>query len=272
VSGQTISSTAFNTLVTDIYTEITNSLDRQGRSAMLAALPMGGNIITGHGTPLVSTDVPNKAYVDAIVASFFSTGDTKTTFKTVADTGWIMLNDGTFGSATSGSSTRANADTLALFTLFFNNIADADAPLLTSGGGATTRAAQVNAASAWAANCRMTLPKALGSTLGIAGAGSGLTARPLGAYRGGETSTLLTANLPPYTPAGSLSVTSAASVSQGGGSSQNDDVTGNVVWVNPSGHGPLTSTGTLSGTAQGGTSTPVSIMQPTTYQNCMVKL
>jgi hypothetical protein len=155
VSGASISSTAFNTLITDICTEITNSLDRGGRSAMTAALPMGGNIITGHGTPLVSTDVPNKAYVDAIVASFFSTGDTKTTFKTVADTGWIMLNDGTFGSATSGSSTRANADTLALFTLFFNNIADADAPLLTSGGGATTRAAQVSASAAWAARWRI---------------------------------------------------------------------------------------------------------------------
>jgi hypothetical protein len=47
VSGQTISSTAYNTLETDIGTELTNSLDRGGRSAMTAALPMGNQKITG---------------------------------------------------------------------------------------------------------------------------------------------------------------------------------------------------------------------------------
>lgn len=64
VSGQTISSTAFNTLITDVGTEITNSLDRQGRSAMQAALSMGNNKITGLATPTASTDAATKAYVD----------------------------------------------------------------------------------------------------------------------------------------------------------------------------------------------------------------
>jgi len=41
VSAATISSSAFNTLITDIGTELTNSVDRAGRSAMTAALPMG---------------------------------------------------------------------------------------------------------------------------------------------------------------------------------------------------------------------------------------
>lgn len=47
VSGSPISSTAFNTLETDIGSEITNSLDRLGRSPMQAALPMGANKVTG---------------------------------------------------------------------------------------------------------------------------------------------------------------------------------------------------------------------------------
>lgn len=66
VSGQTISSTAFNTLITDVGTEITNSLDRQGRSAMQAALPMGNNKITGLATPTAATDAATKAYVDTV--------------------------------------------------------------------------------------------------------------------------------------------------------------------------------------------------------------
>ena len=59
-----------------------------------------------------------------ITNSGASTGDGKITLKTTADPGWIMCNDGTIGSATSGSSTRANADTQALFTLLFNNVDD----------------------------------------------------------------------------------------------------------------------------------------------------
>ena len=64
VSGATISSTANNTLVTDIGTELTNSLDRGGRSSMTAALPMGGNKITGMADPAASTDGATKNYVD----------------------------------------------------------------------------------------------------------------------------------------------------------------------------------------------------------------
>jgi hypothetical protein len=51
-----------------------------------------------------------------------TTGDAKLTLKTTADTGWLLCDDGTFGSASSGSSNRANADTQSLFTLFFNNL------------------------------------------------------------------------------------------------------------------------------------------------------
>lgn len=259
----TISSTAYNTLETDIGTEITNSLDRGGRSAMTAALPMGNQKITGMADPTLSTDGATKNYVDTTTAAFFSTGDVKLTLKTVADSGWLLFDDGTFGSALSGSSNSNSASNLALFTLFYTNLSDTAAPLLTSGGGATTRAAQTNAATAWAANCRMSLPKTLGRALGVAGSGSGLTARALGSIVGNETSTLVTANLPPYTPAGTI-----------GGAVLLTNST--LTWDKPGGStrfDPTSASGlTFTGTPQGGTSTPVSIMQPEVFLNAMVKL
>jgi len=69
VSGATISSTANNTLITDIGAEITNSVDRGGRSAMTATLPMGGNKISNLGAPATGSDATTKDYVDTAVAA-----------------------------------------------------------------------------------------------------------------------------------------------------------------------------------------------------------
>lgn len=271
-----ISSTAYNTLETDIGTEITNSLDRLGRSAMQAALPMGNNKITGMADPTVATDGSTKNYVDTTTAAFFSTGDVKLTLKTVADTGWLLFDDGTFGSGSSSSSNRANADTQSLFNLLYA-LSDANAPILTSGGGATTRAAQGSASAAWAANCRMTLPKTLGRALGVAGAGSGLTARTLGSAIGTETASLSTANLPPYTPSGSVSTSSSGSaVTQGSAGGSLIPGVAAAIGLNNTGTAALpigvSSSSTFTGSAQGGTSTAFSIMQPETFFNAMVKL
>lgn len=65
VSLQAISSVAFNTLETDIGTEITNSLDRLGRSAMQAALPMGANQINNLAAGALDTDAANLAQIKA---------------------------------------------------------------------------------------------------------------------------------------------------------------------------------------------------------------
>lgn len=282
VSGTTISSTAFNTLETDIGTEITNSLDRQGRSAMQANLPMGSNKITGMADPTVSTDAATKNYVDTTTAAFFSTGDMKPTLKNVADAGWILFDDGTFGSATSGSSSRANADAQSLFTLFFNNMSDTAAPLFTSGGGATTRAAQVSAANAWAANCRMSLPKTLGRVLGMAGAGSGLTSRALGVAVGAETVALAQNQLPNVSPTFTgiqqgvssnntnvnLGGTLIGGITSGGGGivvSNGPLVTGQVSMT-------FTPSGVISSINGNVAQASTLIMQPTTFVNWMVKL
>lgn len=71
-----------------------------------------------------------------------------------APAGWVAGNGGTIGNVGSGA-TRANVDTLALFTLWWTDFNDATLPIQTSAGGASTRGA--SAAADWAANKRLTV-------------------------------------------------------------------------------------------------------------------
>ncbi len=56
VTQTTISSSAYNTLIGDIGTELTNSVDRYGRGNMSAALNMGGHQITNGSAAVNPTD------------------------------------------------------------------------------------------------------------------------------------------------------------------------------------------------------------------------
>ena len=134
----------------------------------------------------------------AVALGLPTTGDAKLTFKLVADAGWVLANDGAIGDALSGGSTRANADTINLFTFFYNNFSDIIAPVLTSTGALTTRAAQGTATTAFGSHCRMLLPRQLGRALIVAGAGGGLTNRVLGDFSGEEAHTLVTVELPSH--------------------------------------------------------------------------
>ena len=123
------------------------------------------------------------------------TGDAQLTLQSTADAGWVMMDDGTIGNASSGASTRAAADTSDLFTLLYA-LADADVPLFTSSGAATTRTAQGSAATAFANSCSVSLPLQLGRSFIVAGAGVGLTSRALASSVGQETTTLEQSDLP----------------------------------------------------------------------------
>lgn len=90
-----------------------------------------------------------------------NTGDLKWTIKTSADTGWIMMDDGTIGETGSGASTRANDDTLALYTLVYDNFSDTLCPV-TGGRGA-------DAATDFAAGKTMRLPLVAGRVIGVSG-------------------------------------------------------------------------------------------------------
>lgn len=167
----------------------------------------------------------------------FSTGDGKITLKSVADTGWVMCNDGTIGSATSGATTRANADTVNLFTLIWNNVSNTWAAV--SGGRGA------NAAADFAANKTIALTKNLGRAIAISGSGVGLTARALGETLGEETHVLSVAEMPSHA----------------------GHVTGQFTDAQP-GSG---ANGTVSTTSTGGGGAHQN-MQPSSFWNMMIKL
>ena len=134
--------------------------------------------VLGAGTAGQSV-VMNSGATGYTFATLFTTGDVKLTLKPTADTGWVLMDDGTIGDASSSATTRANADTENLFTLLWNNTADAQCAV--SGGRGA------NAAADFAAHKTLALPKALGRALATYGSGSGLTARALALATGAET-------------------------------------------------------------------------------------
>jgi len=81
----------------------------------LAYNEVDGNLYIGLSNSTV-------AQVNPAGGGGFTTGDAKLTFKSVPDTGWVFMNDGTIGDASSGATTRANADTSNLFSLLWAGI------------------------------------------------------------------------------------------------------------------------------------------------------
>lgn len=126
-----------------------------------------------------------------------TTGDVKMTLKTTADSGWVIMNDGTIGNASSNATTLASSQTQNLFELIWNNVTNTNAQLYNSSGTAISRGA--SAGSDYAANNAIALPKVLGRAMAISGAGSGLTSRALGQVFGEENHILAVDELATHT-------------------------------------------------------------------------
>jgi microcystin-dependent protein len=110
----------------------------------------------------------------------------------------------------------------------------------------------------------------------LTNADDGLNGDTLGASGGGETQTLVTANLPPYTPAGTngtVTVNGLTNVANNSGFSalsaggNSVPLIGNNFTLTSTGSGP-----TFTGTAQGGTSTAFGVVQPTFILNKIVRI
>jgi hypothetical protein len=84
------------------------------------------------------------------------TGDRKEAYNKV-QSGWVWMDDGTIGDASSNATSRHNADTLALFTLLWSN---ANLQLYNSSGGAIAKGA--SASADFSAHNALALPKSLG--------------------------------------------------------------------------------------------------------------
>jgi hypothetical protein len=109
---------------------------------------------------------------------------------TTAPSGWILADGGTIGDAGSGATNRANADTETLYALFWDNMADAQAPVSTGRGA--------SAAADFAAGKTITISDLRGKTA----FGTGGTAPATHGDNGGaETHTLTESEMPAHTHA-----------------------------------------------------------------------
>lgn len=208
--------------------------------------------------------------------TILQTGQIVPMYGTGVLSGFVRANGRTIGSASSGATERANADVQALFEYLWG----ADANLSVSGGRGASASAD------WSANKTIALPDLRGRVLaglddmGNTAAGrltSSFFALPttLGATGGGQSQTLVTANLPPYTPAGTVAV--AAGAFWYNVLSVQVNVGSNVVSsINTSGSGTAVTLGTQSapftGTAQGGTSNAFSVLSPMLVATYYLKL
>lgn len=218
------------------------------------------------------------ASVDA--TTVLATGDIKTRYGTGTLTGWVRCNGRTMGSATSGAVEFANSGAQALFEYLWT----ADANLTVSGG----RGASANAD--WLANKTITLPDGRGRVLsGLDDMGNSAAGRltssffgssgiVLGQTGGGESRTLLTANLPAYTPTGSVGITDAGHTHNFTASAESVGTEGPVKTVlDDDGSSTTTSattgiTASFTGDAQGGTSTAFAIVPPMLLITTYIKL
>ena len=158
--------------------------------------------------------------VDSAAGPSIPTGATFDYVGSAAPSGYVLLSGRTIGSASSGATERANADTSALFTLLWNSMANTEAAV--SGGRGASAAAD------FSANKTITLPDARGRTVAgkdnmggttasrLTGAGSGITGTTLGTAGGTETHTLTIAQLAAHTHTGTPDQNAAAPGAGGG--------------------------------------------------------
>lgn len=108
---------------------------------------------------------------------------------TTPPAGWLMLNGDTIGNTGSGA-TQADSQFEELFELFWNSMADTEAPVSTGRGA--------NAQADWDAGKTLTMPDARGRVLLGSGQGGGLSNRVHGDADGAETHTLTEGELPSH--------------------------------------------------------------------------
>lgn len=250
----------------------------------------GVTILTSDGLLVIGPSSGGGGGPSVDATTVLATGDVKAKYGTGALDGFVRLNGRTIGSATSGGTERANADCQALFEYLWT----ADANLTVSSG----RGASANAD--WLSNKTIALPDGRGRVLAalddmgasaagrLTSSGFGSSGIVLGQSGGAESKVLITANLPPYTPTGSVGITdpghthpdltdhgdrSGVSAGAGGtpvvavctdatGGSSSVQVASNTTGI----------TATLTGTAQGGTSTAFATVQPTLLVTIYIKL
>lgn len=125
------------------------------------------------------------------------TGDFRIGINNFAPFGWVIMNDGTIGNASSNATTRANIDTWPLFSFIWNNIPASYAQMFTSSGSPVSRGATDIAD--FNANNALSLTKTLGralASIGIPSSGGTGTKWAVGQITGVEQELIQPDNLP----------------------------------------------------------------------------
>lgn len=237
----TILSSEANANFTDVGSEITNSLPRDGQASMtgqfkaavgtvaLPGMAFGSDTDTGLyraaadtigvavggvqiasvsslGVKAVSGDFLDN---DGIAIAATPTGAMIDYVSTTAPSGWVRANGRTIGDASSGASERANADTSSLFSLLWASFDNSILAIQDISGSASTRG--VSAAVDYAAHKRMPLPDLRSRVsaglddMGNSAAGrlGSVISSPTtnGQSGGAETTTLTTSQIPSHSHA-----------------------------------------------------------------------
>lgn len=223
-SGATISSSPMNANFTDVASEITNSLPRDGQAGMTGQLKAAAGSVSAPSVTFSSdtdtgfyrksantigavsggsevAELGSSGWSDAngVAIVGMPTGVILPYGASTAPTGWVRPNGLTIGNASSGATERANADTSDLFSFLWTNYADSVCAV-SSGRGST-------AAADYAANKTITLPDLRGrSFFGMDDMGNSAAGRlgdvitsSNGASGGTETHTLDETELPAHT-------------------------------------------------------------------------
>lgn len=178
--------------------------------------------------------------------TILQTGDIKSRYSSGSLAGFVRLNGRTIGSATSGATERANADTQALFEFLWQ----VDANLAVSTGRG------ISANADWVANKNISLPDGRGRVLaalddmGNSAAGRltasyfGMAATALGAAGGDEKHTLTVAQTAPHDHGGATGTTAPGMKVDGFADGPLGAPTGsNTTVTSPGGRIQLTGTG-----------------------------
>lgn len=166
VSGQTIQAAQVNVPFSDIQAMLSQVVLRSGVAPLSGNLSAAGFRITNAANGSADGDYVNVSQLNAVIAQIEALAASLPSYAVptgiiapyrggVPPAGWIKENGGTIGSAASGATTRANADTLSLFGHLWSNFSNTVLPIQTSGGAPTTRGA--SAGADFAANKRMPL-------------------------------------------------------------------------------------------------------------------
>ena len=160
-TGQTITAAVINANITDIASELTNSVAKDGQTVMTGPLKASNGTAAAPSITFGSdldTGIYRKSANKMAVAlggvevpgAFTPTGAMLQYLGTTAPTGWVRGNGRTIGNASSSATERANADTEDLFSFLWDNFANAQCAVSTGRGA--------SAAADYAANKTIALP------------------------------------------------------------------------------------------------------------------